>query len=499
MSKYEKLANYLCGLADQQVSMTFADVEKVLESKLPPVAYSSNAFWANSRTNDSHTWAHLWQGAGWQTSNVDIPGQKLVFIKTGTANPKLTPKQLRILQHLSSATGWTTRKQMEDSAGPKGFSKALGAPTHGAPRAGTLEALGLVERADGPPPFSYRITALGRATAARLGKSQAATSPAHTALVLTENELYAGQDFGWKDQTGEQYQFPNRYKSLVVPGETFVYYRGKRRSDGPAVPEYYGHGVIGQVQLSPGSEGVPAGKRKWTAQIAHWAPFDEPVPFRTDDGTYIETGTDTVHWNYWRDGVRKITRAHFLDILLSGGANPEKGEPSSQLIEDSGQLQEADKSLITVVKRAKGSRSETGNGKTPPRRSKQATVIGRAAEKMFYEFLLANARKDDRAKIRWVANEGITPGYDIQDDRDPKGIAAYEVKGTTASSFASVEITSNELRCAEQLGPRYALVLIIGVGSAAPRFQVVQNVSKLIEDKLATATPTMFSMTFETT
>lgn len=138
MSKYEKLANYLSGLADQKVSMTFADVEQVLGSKLPPVAYSSNAFWANSRTNDSHTWAHLWQGAGWQASNVDVPGQKLVFIKTGAAHPKLTPKQVRILQYLSSAIGWTTRKQMEDSAGPKGFSKALGAPTHGEPDAGTL-------------------------------------------------------------------------------------------------------------------------------------------------------------------------------------------------------------------------------------------------------------------------------------------------------------------------------------------------------------------------
>lgn len=160
-------------------------------------------------TNDSHTWAHLWQGAGWQASNVDVPGQKLVFIKSGAVHPKLTPKQLRILQYLSSAIGWTTRKQMEDTAGPKGFSKALGAPTHGEPDAGTLEALGLVERADGPPPFSYRITALGRTTAEGLRESQDATSPAHTALVLTENELYTGQDFGWKDETGKQYQFPN--------------------------------------------------------------------------------------------------------------------------------------------------------------------------------------------------------------------------------------------------------------------------------------------------
>ena len=72
----------------------------------------------------------------------------------------LTPKQLRILKCLQSARGWTTRREMEEQAGRKGFSAALGAPTRRI-RPGTLEQLGYVERRDLSPPFEYRLTEKG--------------------------------------------------------------------------------------------------------------------------------------------------------------------------------------------------------------------------------------------------------------------------------------------------------------------------------------------------
>jgi hypothetical protein len=64
----------------------------------------------------------------------------------------LSQKQVRILQFLATSTTWVTRKAMEPSAGPKGYSKALGAPTHGIHRE-SLEALGFVERYDNVAPF----------------------------------------------------------------------------------------------------------------------------------------------------------------------------------------------------------------------------------------------------------------------------------------------------------------------------------------------------------
>jgi hypothetical protein len=53
-----------------------------------------------------------------------------------------------------------TRRDMEDRAGRKGFSAALGAPTRRI-KPGTLEQLGYVERRDLVPPFEYRLTELG--------------------------------------------------------------------------------------------------------------------------------------------------------------------------------------------------------------------------------------------------------------------------------------------------------------------------------------------------
>jgi hypothetical protein len=73
----------------------------------------------------------------------------------------LSPKQFRILKLLHGAGGWLTRADMEEQAGRKGFSLALGAPTRGEPRPGSLEQLGYVERRDMTPPFQYRVTELG--------------------------------------------------------------------------------------------------------------------------------------------------------------------------------------------------------------------------------------------------------------------------------------------------------------------------------------------------
>lgn len=73
----------------------------------------------------------------------------------------MTPKQHRILKILNGVGDWLTRKEMEEQAGKKGFSKALGAPTKGKPKPGTLEYLKYVERRNQEKPFEYRITKSG--------------------------------------------------------------------------------------------------------------------------------------------------------------------------------------------------------------------------------------------------------------------------------------------------------------------------------------------------
>ena len=91
------------------------------------------------------------------------------------------------------------------------------------------------------------------------------------ALVLTQNEKSAA-DVVYADQLGVSYEYPARYRSLIQPGEHFVYYRGKRRADGATqVPHYFGTGVIGEVT---GEDGM------YRCAIGDYQPFENVVPFK---------------------------------------------------------------------------------------------------------------------------------------------------------------------------------------------------------------------------
>ncbi|WP_129213108.1 hypothetical protein [Crenobacter cavernae] len=98
---------------------------------------------------------------------------------------RLSAKQVAILEFLHGTADWTTRQQMEEKTGKKGFSKALGAPTMKI-KPGTLEALGLVERRDMTKPFAYRLTESGRQRFSCDNKSKEMEAP-NQAMVNVES------------------------------------------------------------------------------------------------------------------------------------------------------------------------------------------------------------------------------------------------------------------------------------------------------------------------
>ncbi len=143
------------------------------------------------------------------------------------------------------------------------------------------------------------------------------------AIVLAQNEAYAGTVYGWKDVTGEHYQFPNQYRTRIVPGTRFVYYRGARRADGNrATPEYFGVGVVGDVYLDGDTAHLAAPLRRWNADIVEYVPFAYAVPFRDDAGVFMETGTNEVAKNHWGVGVRAITEDR-LQAIVEASRTPE--------------------------------------------------------------------------------------------------------------------------------------------------------------------------------
>lgn len=91
MSKYQALANHLKTSKKQTIKLEFKQIEEIVGEVLPPSAKQYPAWWANSRTADSHSWAHLWIEAGWQATNVDLSDESVCFEQTRASQEKLAP------------------------------------------------------------------------------------------------------------------------------------------------------------------------------------------------------------------------------------------------------------------------------------------------------------------------------------------------------------------------------------------------------------------------
>ncbi|MEA2881693.1 MAG: hypothetical protein QOH32_949 [Bradyrhizobium sp.] len=77
MGKYEPLTDFLQKQPGAEVRMSFAQIERVVGFRLPPVAQRHRAWWSNSPTNNVMTRA--WLDAGFRSEQVDMAARKLVF------------------------------------------------------------------------------------------------------------------------------------------------------------------------------------------------------------------------------------------------------------------------------------------------------------------------------------------------------------------------------------------------------------------------------------
>ena len=116
MGKYEPLSAYLKSRYDEHVAMTFAEIEAVIGSKLPP-SKLHRAWWSNNPDNNVMT--REWLDAGYETESVDIAGEKLVFRRVREAGTPLR----------QSGFGEEAQAEISSSARPLhpgiGFMKGL--------------------------------------------------------------------------------------------------------------------------------------------------------------------------------------------------------------------------------------------------------------------------------------------------------------------------------------------------------------------------------------
>jgi len=77
MAKYEALGEFLKRQREERVSMSFAEIERIIAAKLPPSARKHRPWWSNNPTNSVIT--KVWLDAGFESTEVDMAGRRLVF------------------------------------------------------------------------------------------------------------------------------------------------------------------------------------------------------------------------------------------------------------------------------------------------------------------------------------------------------------------------------------------------------------------------------------
>ncbi len=80
--KYTPLENFLreFPLTQKEVTMTFEQIERILNDKLPPSAYEYQAWWANEK--DPHQpEKQAIMNAGWRVDTVNLRGKWVRFVR----------------------------------------------------------------------------------------------------------------------------------------------------------------------------------------------------------------------------------------------------------------------------------------------------------------------------------------------------------------------------------------------------------------------------------
>ena len=101
--KYQRLYSHLCSLPDPEWKVSFADVEAVLGFELPDSARLYRPWWAN-QASGGRSQAVAWMAAGWETAEVDVPGETLLFRRRETE--KASRPSLDEVWPVHSAGGW---------------------------------------------------------------------------------------------------------------------------------------------------------------------------------------------------------------------------------------------------------------------------------------------------------------------------------------------------------------------------------------------------------
>lgn len=82
-SKYDPLILHLINHnSGDALTLAFDEIETLLGEPLPPTARSHLAWWGNTTSDPTHTWANRWTAAGWY-AQANLPHEQVTFTRNG--------------------------------------------------------------------------------------------------------------------------------------------------------------------------------------------------------------------------------------------------------------------------------------------------------------------------------------------------------------------------------------------------------------------------------
>ena len=78
MRVYDPLMKYLDECGFQTVTLTYSEIEKIIDRELPVTAYKRSQGWGNNK--NGHSQAASWLDVGYKTCNI-LLGQSVTFEK----------------------------------------------------------------------------------------------------------------------------------------------------------------------------------------------------------------------------------------------------------------------------------------------------------------------------------------------------------------------------------------------------------------------------------
>lgn len=107
MSKYELLEKYLSNCNEEEIHLTFSDIERIIGDSLPASATKHDQWWENIGDGPNrHSQAYAWYNAGYN-AKANRRDKKVLFYKKQSAIPKSTKKTFSRLNTSSSGYAQT--------------------------------------------------------------------------------------------------------------------------------------------------------------------------------------------------------------------------------------------------------------------------------------------------------------------------------------------------------------------------------------------------------